>query len=172
MRGSDFQIAIHEAGHVIAGHMLLTVGGATIEYVDGYFGRTWSDTLDLEPGGASVESLCAALKPLMPGAIDVEREQAHCHIIEWLAGVEAEKLFCDASLLPNTEHDLRAARAVAELIVRDVSDVDSYIEFGRGETRALLTKFAGAVIAIASALVEHRTINRFQIESIIKEFAP
>jgi hypothetical protein len=167
MRVSDFQIAIHEAGHVIAGHMLLTVGGATIEFVDGYFGRTWSDAVDLEPGTDSVESLCAKLKPLMPGVIDTELEQAHSHVIEWLAGVEAETIFCD-ELLPNTEHDLRAARAVAELIVRD-SDVDSYISFARTETRALLTKFAGAVIAIASALVEHRTINRFEIESIIKE---
>src|ERR1019366_10560460 len=130
MRGSDFQIAIHEAGHVIAGFVLLTVGGATIEYVDGYFGRTWSDAVDLEPGGASVENLCAALKPLMPGAIDVEMEQAHCLVVAWLAGVAAEELFCN-ELLPNTEHDLAAARAVAALIVRDVSDVDSYISFAR-----------------------------------------
>jgi hypothetical protein len=164
-----FQIAVHESGHVIASFVLLTVAGSTIEFVNGHHGLTWSDAVDLEPGANTVESLCAALKPLMPGAIDTEMEQAHCHVIEWLAGVEAETLFCD-ELLPNTEHDLRAARAVAELIVRDVSgDVDSYISFARTETRAMLSAYAGAVIAIADALVEHRTLNRFEIESIIKE---
>jgi hypothetical protein len=82
MRGSDFQIAIHEAGHVfMAGEMLLTVAGSTIEFVNGHHGLTWSDAVDLEPGTDSVESLCAKLKPLMPGAIDVEMEQAHSLVV-------------------------------------------------------------------------------------------
>ena len=169
MRVSDFQIAVHEAGHTFAGYMLLTVAGSTIEFVNGHHGLTWSDAVDLEPGANTVESLCAALKPLMPGAIDTEMEQAHCHVIEWLAGVAAEELFCN-ELLSNTEHDLRAARAVAELIVRDVSDVAAYINFARTETRAMLSTYAGGVIAIANALVEHRTLNRFQIAAIIKDF--
>jgi hypothetical protein len=163
----DFQIAVHESGHVIASFVLLTVAGTSIEFVNGHHGLTWSDAVDLEPGTDSVESLCAKLKPLMPGAIDVEMEQAHSLVVAWLAGVEAETLFCD-ELLPNTGHDLRAARAVAELIVRDVSDVDSYIIFARTETRAILSTYASAVIAIANALVEHRTLNSSQIESIVK----
>src|SRR5665647_1419324 len=136
----DFQIAVHEAGHTIASFVLLTVTGTTVEFVNGHHGLTWSDAVDLEPGTDSVESLCAKLKPLMPGVIDTELEQAHSHIIAWLAGIEAEELFCN-ELLPYTEHDLRAARAVAELIVRDVSDVDSYINFARTETRAMLSAY-------------------------------
>ena len=162
-------MAYHESGHATVSRLLgLPVAGATIEFVNGHHGCTWSNESDLEPGAETVADICAALKPLMPGMIDTELEQAHSHVVAWLAGVEAEELFCN-ELLPNTGHDLRAARAVAELIVRDVSDVAAYINFARTETRALLTKFAGAVIAIASALVEHRTINRFQIESIVKE---
>jgi hypothetical protein len=151
--------------------MLLTVAGATIEFVNGHHGLTWSDAVDLEPGANTVESLCAALKPLMHGgAIDTEMEQAHCLVVAWLAGVAAEELFCN-ELLPNTGHDLAAARAVAALIVCDVSgDVDSYISFARTETRALLSTYAGGVTAIANALIKNRTLNRFEIESIIKEF--
>jgi hypothetical protein len=167
-RTFERRISVHEAGHAVASFVLLTVAGSTIEFVNGHHGCTWSNESDLEPGAETVADICAALKPLMPGMIDTELEQAHSHVIAWLAGVEAEKLFCDASLLPNTGHDLAAARAVAALIVRDVADVDSYIEFGRGETRALLTKFASAVIAIANALVEHRTLNSSQIESIVR----
>ena len=163
----NFRTAIHESGHVIAAYFMLTVSASTVEFVNGRRGLTWSSDVDLEPGTDSVESLCAKLKPLMPGAIDVEMEQAHSLVVAWLAGVEAETLFCD-ELLPNTGHDLRAARAVAELIVRDVSDVDSYIIFARTETRAILSTYASAVIAIANALVEHRTLNSSQIESIVK----
>jgi ATP-dependent Zn protease len=46
--------------------------------------------------------------------------------------------------------------------------VDSYIIFARTETRAILSTYASAVIAIANALVEHRTLNSSQIESIVK----
>jgi hypothetical protein len=66
----------------------------------------------------SVESICAALKPLMPGALDTELEQAHSHVVGWLAGVVAEELFCSGPPLARTGHDIQAARAIAALIVR------------------------------------------------------
>jgi hypothetical protein len=102
----------------------------------------------------------------MPGALDSELEQAHSHVVASLAGIEAERLFCD-ELLAHTGHDLQAARAVAALIVREVSDVDSYINRARIETRALLTAHAASVLAIADALVERRTLSRSQIYRVI-----
>jgi hypothetical protein len=166
-RHFDFQVAVHEAGHTLACYMLLSVVGSSIEYIDGHFGLTWSNDAALEPNTESVESICAQLAPLMPGGLDEELEQAHSHVVGWLAGIEAERLFCD-ELLSRTGHDLEAARAVAALIVRQIADVDAYIEFARNETRALLSTHAAAVLAIAAALVEHRTINRFQIEEIMR----
>jgi ATP-dependent Zn protease len=104
----------------------------------------------------------------MLGVLDEELEQTHSHVVGWLAGIEAEKLFCD-ELLPNTGHDIQTARAVAALIVREVSDIDSYIDAARTETRALLTDHATAVLAVADALVEHRTISGDMIDRIIRE---
>jgi hypothetical protein len=102
----------------------------------------------------------------MSGALTSEIQEAHFHVCQWLAGIEAERLFCN-ELLPNTAHDILAARAVAGLIVRDVSDVDAYIDFARSETRALLCNHAASVLAIAAALVERRTIVGNEIDGII-----
>jgi hypothetical protein len=104
----------------------------------------------------------------MPGALDSELEQAHSHVVGWLAGIEAEELFCD-ELLARTGHDIQAARSIATLIVRGVSDIDSYIDRARIETRALLTVHAASVLAIAAALIEHRTISGDMIDRIIRE---
>jgi hypothetical protein len=160
------RVAIHEAGHVIAGYMLLSVIGATIEFVGGHHGRVWADEAALDPLVESIESICAQLAPLMAGALDSEIDEAHGHVIQHLAGIEAERLFYGETL-PNTAHDIKAARDVAALIVREGS-VDAYIEFCRRETRALLLNHAAAVLAIADALIRHRTINRIQIASIMK----
>jgi hypothetical protein len=181
-RSFDYQIAIHEAGHVIAGYMLLSVAGSTIEFVDGHHGLTWSNDAALEPGTDTVESICAALVPLMPGVLDTELEQAHSHVIEFLAGITAEELFCSEPPLANTAHDILAARSVAALIVRPSlaiitsdtqntaareSDIDRYIDLARDETLALLLTHTASVLAVAGALVEHRTIDGEQIDSII-----
>jgi hypothetical protein len=48
-RPFEHRVAIHEAGHVIAGYMLLSVIGATIEFVGGHHGRVWADEAALDP---------------------------------------------------------------------------------------------------------------------------
>jgi hypothetical protein len=166
-RHFDYRTSVHEAGHCVAGVLLdMSIEGCSIEFIDGHHGRTWSNGADLEPA-ASVESICSGLKPLMAGALVDELYQAHCHCIEYLAGVTAEELFCGGELLPNTGHDLQSARAVAGLITREVTDVDAYIEFARTETRALLTAHATKVLAVAAALVERGTLNRSEIYRLI-----
>jgi hypothetical protein len=170
----DYQIAIHEAGHVVAGRMLgLPVAGCTIEFIDGHFGLTWSDPklcVNVQFADAeTVESICAALMPLIAddrSDIAVELLQAHHQVISLLAGIEAERLLI-GELLPNTEHDLREATCIAALIVRSPASIAAYLEFCRIETIALLTDHADTVLAIAGALVEHRTINAEQIGKIL-----
>jgi hypothetical protein len=166
-RHFDFRLGVHEGGHTVASYILLSCVGSSIEYIDGHFGLTWSNDAALEPSTDTVESICAALKPLMPGALDSELEEAHSHVIAWLAGVAAEEIFCSEPPLARTGHDIAAARAVAALIVREVSDIDSYIDRARTETRALLIDQAASVLAVANALIEFRTIDGEQIATLI-----
>ena len=166
-RRFDRQVAIHESGHVVASYMLLSVAGSSIEFIAGHHGLTWSDDADLDPGTTSIQTICSELKPLMAGALADEVEQAHCHCIEYLAGITAEKLFCDGELLPNTGHDLEAATAIAELICRSPSSIDAYLAFCRVEVAALLTDHRAAVLAVADALVKRRTLSGTEIDSII-----
>ena len=165
-RHFGYRTSVHEAGHCVAGVLLdMSIEGCSIEFIDGHHGRTWSNGADLEPE-TSAESICSALKPLMAGALHSELEEAHAHVCMWLAGAVAEEVFC-GELLPGTGHDLQAARSVAALICREVADVDAYITFARAQTRKLLSVHAG-VVGIADALLEFRTLNRFQIEEIIR----
>jgi hypothetical protein len=164
-RPFDRQLGIHEASHVVCSYMLLSVEGSTIEFVDGHHGRTWANEIDIEAGTETVQSICSQLAPLMAGALDSQLEETHAHVCAWLAGIEGEALFCDGELLPNTQHDLDAARSVAGLITREV---DAYITFAKAQTRALLLNHGAAVLGVANALIRHRTINRSQIDTIMK----
>ena len=57
------RVAWHEAGHCVCGVLLeMSVEGCSIEFIDGHFGATWSNSADLEPA-TSVENICSALKP-------------------------------------------------------------------------------------------------------------
>ena len=166
-------VGIHEAGHVVIGRALgMPVAGSTINRVGDHIGCTWSDEGGLQPYTDTVESLCNALAPLMPGigddrsGIAVELQRAHNHVLELLAGVEAERLFVGA-MLPGTAHDLEEATAIAQLICRSPASVDAYLAFARAEVAALLTDHRVVVLAVAAALVRRRTLSGTEIDSII-----
>jgi hypothetical protein len=166
-------VGIHEAGHVVIGRALgMPVAGSTINRVGDHIGCTWPDEGSLPPCTDTAESLCTALKPLMIGIGDsradiaVELLRAHHHVIELLAGVEAERLF-SVTMLPGTAHDLEEATAIARLICRSPASVDAYLAFARAEVAALLTDHRVVVLAVAAALVRRRTLSGTEIDSII-----
>jgi hypothetical protein len=113
--------------------------GSTINRVGDFIGCTWSNASDLQPGATdTVETICAALTPLMSGdrsGIAAELQGAHHHILELLGGVEAERLFND--VMPcNTDHDLVEARSIVGLICRSPASVTAYLQFCRIEVAA------------------------------------
>jgi hypothetical protein len=168
-RNFDQQVAVHESGHCTVSVLLgLPVAGCTIEFARGHYGLTWARN-DYLQDTETVETICAELSPLMSNDrsdIAVELQNAGYSVISLLAGPIAEDLFCEARL-PNTEHDEIEARAIAGLICRSATSVDAYIEFAKVEAVALLTDHADMVLAIAAALVAHRTLNADQIGKLL-----
>jgi hypothetical protein len=62
----------------------------------------------------------------------------------------------------------RTQVSIARLICRSPTSIVAYLAFARAEVVALLTDHHAAVLAVAGALVEHRTINGDQIDGIIR----
>jgi hypothetical protein len=171
-RSFDFKLSVHESGHATVGRFLgQPIAGSTIEYTGNHFGATW-DAVGPHDDGDSVADICTTLGLLMPGigddrsGIAVELQRAHNHILELLAGVEAERLFV-GTMLPGTAHDLEEAIAIAALICRSPSSIDAYLAFARAEVVALLTDHRAVVLAVADALVERRILIGTEIDGII-----
>ena len=94
---------------------------------------------------------------------------AHCRTIELLAGTESERLFYADDPPLRAEHDLQEARSFAGIICTSPSSIDAFIEFARAEARAMLADHRHVVRALALALVQQRTLNGTEIDTIITQ---
>jgi hypothetical protein len=108
---------------------------------------------------------------LMPRDGDTRDDTAEIYqhvfnrIVELTAGSEAEKLqFGDN--WPATD-GRKQERALAALIFLSPEAQEALISACAAEARAILRRHADVVDALASALVEHRTLNGEQIDDII-----
>jgi ABC-type sugar transport system ATPase subunit len=63
--------------------------------------------------------------------------------------------------------DIRQARALASLICSSESAIDAYLMFALAEAKALIVRHRAAVLAIARALMVHRTLDAVMIYDII-----
>jgi hypothetical protein len=168
-RCPDFhgRVALHEAGHCVGALAFnLPLAGVTIEFINGHHGSTWgSDSSRDDP--ESVGSICAELAPLMSDVRAEELALARGMVVALLAGPLAEDLVI-GSRLPNCEHDEADAREIAALICRSPSAIDAYLDFCAAEADALLRNHAGMVLALADVLLERRTLDRPEIDEIVR----
>jgi hypothetical protein len=174
----DWRIALHEAGHVVVGRALgEQVGGVTIVAGPDFGGLTWGplgNSARLSATDADeCPDLCEKLAGVMPGPgeprIDAAEIYAHVfvRVIDLCAGTAAETLLhpdCE----PWVAHsDIRQARALASLICSSESAIDAYLIFALAEAKALINQHRAAVLAIARALMIHRTLDAVIIHEII-----
>jgi hypothetical protein len=168
-------VAYHESGHTAAYRLLgMPVARVTIEpvVIDGFAceGLTWRT---LEPAdGPSFDDLAGTLREMKPPLFDDRANIAgellalHHRVIATLAGPIAEALFTVGPMLPNVDAD--NARALAEVIVRSPAAVDAYLAYCAAEARGLLIGHRDAVVALAEALIQRRTLCGAKIDEVLR----
>jgi hypothetical protein len=67
--------------------------------------------------------------------------------------------------------DIRQARALASLICSSKSAIDAYLMFALTEAKALIIRHRAAVLAIANALMIHKTLDAVEIHQVIASVA-
>jgi hypothetical protein len=124
-------------------------------------------------GNIAVPVLCQAIGVLMPQAgesrVDAAEINVHVHarVVDLMAGTAGELLLHPACT-PWTAHgDIQQARALAGLICSSEESITANLEFGAKEARAPILRHRAAVLAIAEALMVHRTLDAVMIDNII-----
>jgi hypothetical protein len=172
----DWRTALHEAGHCGIGRSLgQDVAGCSIVPGATFGGMTWGPQHDRSMLSLDneVPDLCEQINQLMPGPGEPRSDTAdiyahvHVRVVDLCAGTAAETL-----LHPDCEpwiahSDIRQARALAGLICSSESAIDAYLMFALAEAKALIIQHRDVVLAIARALMVHRTLDAVMIHKII-----
>jgi hypothetical protein len=177
----DWRVSLHEAGHVIVGRVLGSeLGGVTIIPSETYGGLTWGPN-HFKSGFDSaaddddivVPDLAEKISALMPGpgesrsgVVDIFTH-VHIRVVELCAGTASESLLLPDEAPWVAHSDIRKSRALARLICTSELAIDCYLSFGIAEAKALIEQHRAAVLAIAEALMVHRTLDAEQIDTII-----
>jgi hypothetical protein len=147
--GTDLHVASHEAGHVVAGRLMhLNPTSATIDPGIGYDGlTTWSATRQMSG-----------------------HDLAYAHGVCLMAGNEAERLAgCPGD---QGKNDLAQARHFAGLIGQSPAEVDVIVDCARRTARGILKANFGSLLAITSALLTKRTLDRDEIKKLLASNMP
>jgi hypothetical protein len=173
---TDWRISLHEAGHTVVGRALgEEVGGCTIVPGPDFGGLTWGpkgnssrlSSLDEKP------DICAQIAASMPAfgepRVNAAEIFTYCHVrvVDLCAGTAAEAILHPACAPWIAHSDIREARKIASMVCTSEAAIDAYLGFGLAEAKALIEQHRAAVLAIAEALMVHRTLDAEQIDTII-----
>jgi hypothetical protein len=178
--GDDWRVAIHEGSHCLSGPILFGVdslGGATIVQSATFGGLCWgprnSAALGLT-GGVSID-LCDQMRAAMPadGEPILGGSEIHAHVrgrvVDLLSGSEGERLLCDDGPPWPAESDLEQARNLASIVCSSAETVELFLSYCRAEAAALVAKHRASIQAVATALIEHRTMAGAEIIAVVAE---
>jgi hypothetical protein len=154
-----------------------SLGGSTIVPSEKFGGITWGPTSSAEFGLADdvPVDLCEAMRALMPadGEPIIGGSEIHAQVrgrcVDLLSGSEGERLLCADGPPWHAESDLTQARNLASIICSSPSAIELYLDFCRAEAASLVAKHSASIRAVATALIEHRTLTGDQIVAVVAE---
>jgi hypothetical protein len=130
----DERIAVHEAGHVVAGRLLgHEIGGVTVNPASGYEGLCWGvgHTQAFAQGRGDASDVREVLAPLMPkpgedhSSVSDVFANVYGHCIQLMAGRAAERMLLEGDAAPPAD-DLRQARELAMLICTSKEAIETF----------------------------------------------
>jgi hypothetical protein len=131
----DERIAVHEAGHAVAGRLLgHEIGGVTVTPTNSYDGLCWGvgHTQAFAQGRGDASDVREVLAPLMPkpgedrSSVSDVFGNVHDHCIELMAGRAAERMLLEAEPAPPVD-DPRQARELGLLICSSEEAIETFI---------------------------------------------
>ncbi len=171
----DRRVAVHEASHAFTARFSgLPLGGCTVQPApDGsYSGLCWGPGSAKSRYSSEAIGLCQDITALMPGPGERAGDAAELFVharnrcLELAAGSAGEEALLSG--LPLVAHDdQKQAEAYAAIFCRTPAAITAFLTYAHAEAIALLSEHRSTVLALADALIEHRTLNGEQIDAII-----
>jgi hypothetical protein len=173
----DERIAVHEAGHVVAGRLLgHEIGGVTVIPANGYEGLCWGvgHTQAFAQGRGDASDVRKVLAPLMPKAgedrssVSDVFSNVHAQCVQLMAGRAAERMLLESEPVTPVD-DLRQARELAMLICSSEEAIETFIAHCDVAARDLLLPYGDVVMTLSIVLRIKRTLDAAEIDKIIAD---
>jgi hypothetical protein len=173
----DERIAVHEAGHVVAGRLLgHEIGGVTVSPANGYEGLCWGigHAQALAQGRGDASDVREVLAPLMPkpgedrSALSDVFGNVYAKGIELMAGRAAKRMLLEGEPVTPVD-DLRQARELAMLICSSEESIETFISHCDVAAWDLLLPYGDVLMALSIVLRIKRTLDGTEIDKIISD---
>jgi hypothetical protein len=173
----DERIAVHEAGHAVAGRLLgHEIGGVTVNPANGYEGLCWGvgHTQAFAQGRGDAADVRKVLAPMMPkpgedrSSISDVFANVHAQCIELMAGRAAERMLMEGESVKPVD-DLRQARELAMLICSSEEAIETFIAHCDVAARDLLLPYGDVMMTLSIVLRIKRTLDGAEIDKIITD---
>lgn len=173
----DERVAVHEAGHAVAGRLLgHEVGGVTVNPANGYEGLCWGvgHTQAFAQGRGDASHVREVLAPMMPkpgedrSSVSDVFAKVYSHCIQLMAGRAAERMLMESEPVTPVD-DLRQARELVMLICSSEEAIETFIAHCDVAARDLLLPYGDVVMTLSIVLRIKRTLDSDEIDKIISD---